>query len=67
MLKIIAVILSIFLIFVIFLRIPQEEMGLTSAKILKSPSSSQQFLNNLTVICILIYFGLAFLINFLDI
>ena len=65
MLKIIGIFISIFLIIIIFLRIPQENLGLTSSTILNSPSSSQRFLNILTILCIFIYFGIALKLNFL--
>ena len=63
MLKIIWVILSFVLIGIIFLRTPQDQ-GLasfsTKSNLLGSPSSAEQFLNNLTVILILSYFLFAF-------
>ena len=68
MLKIGTFILNIFLITIIFLRIPEENMGLTSfatkSDLLGSPSSAQRFLNIVTAIGILIYFGLALYLNF---
>ena len=67
MLKLIGVIVSILLIIVIFLRTPQENVGLSSfatkSNILGSPSSAERFLNVLTVFGILIYFGLALTFN----
>ena len=52
MLKIIWVILSVVLIGLIFLRTPQNQ-GLasfsTKSNLLGSPSSAEQFLNNLTI------------------
>lgn len=66
MLKIIWVILSFVLIGIIFLRTPQNQ-GLvsfsTKSNLLGSPSSAEQFLNNLTVILILSYFLFAFFQN----
>lgn len=66
MLKIIWVILSFVLIGIIFLRTPQDQ-GLasfsTKSNLLGSPSSAEQFLNNLTVILILSYFLFAFFRN----
>ena len=63
MLKLIGLIVSILLIIVIFLRTPQENVGLSSfatkTDILGSPSSAERFLNVLTVLGILIYFGIA--------
>jgi preprotein translocase subunit SecG len=63
MLKQIGFIISIFLIVIIFLRMPQENLGLSSfatkSDILGSPSSAQRSLNILTAIAILIYFGIT--------
>jgi preprotein translocase subunit SecG len=68
MLKLFGFIISIFLIVIIFLRIPQENVGLasfaTKSDLLGSPSSAQRSLNILTAIGILIYFGIAIQINF---
>ena len=67
MLKLIGFIISIFLIVIIFLRIPQENAGLasfaTKSDLLGSPSSAQRFLNILTGFGILLYFGLAIQMN----
>ena len=67
MLKLIGVIVSILLIIVIFLRTPQENVGLSSfatkSDILGSPSSAERFLNVLTVFGILVYFGIALTFN----
>ena len=67
MLKLLRFIISIFLIIIIFLRIPQENAGLasfaTKSDLLGSPSSAQRFLNILTGFGILLYFGLAIQIN----
>jgi preprotein translocase subunit SecG len=69
MLKLFGLIVSILLIIIIFLRIPQENVGLasfaTKTDILGSPSSAQRFLNILTAIGILIYFGIAIQLNLL--
>jgi hypothetical protein len=63
MLKPFGFIISIFLIVIIFLRIPQENVGLasfaTKSDLLGSPSSAQRSLNILTAFGILIYFGIA--------
>jgi preprotein translocase subunit SecG len=71
MLKLIGVIVSIFLIVIIFLRMPQENVGLvsfaTKSNLLGSPSSAKRFLNILTALGILIYFGIAIQLNFLSI
>jgi len=67
MLKIIWVILSVVLIGLIFLRTPQNQ-GLasfsTKSNLLGSPSSAEQFLNNLTVTLMIGYFSLAIFLNF---
>ena len=63
MLKILGFIVSIFLITIIFLRIPKENTGLasfaTKSDILGSPSSAERSLNILTSLGILVYFGIA--------
>lgn len=67
MLKIIGFITSIFLITIIFLRIPQESVGLASfaskSDILGSPSSALRFLNILTALGILVYITIAIQLN----
>ena len=67
MLKSIGFIISTLLILVIFLRMPQENVGLSSfatkSDILGSPSSAERSLNILTAIGILIYFGIAIQLN----
>ena len=67
MLKQIWFIISIFLIFIIFLRMPQENIGLSSfankTDILGSPTSAQKSLNYITGILVISYFILAFLLN----
>ena len=69
MLKLFWLLLSGFLIFVIFLRTPQNN-GLasfaTKSSLLGSPSSAQRFLNILTIIGILIYLGIAIQLNLLN-
>lgn len=61
--ELLLVIISIFLITIIFLRLPQESVGLSSfatkSNLLGSPSSAQKFLNILTAFAILFYFILA--------
>lgn len=68
MLKVIGFIVSLFLIIIIFLRIPQENVGLasfaTKSDILGSPSSAQKSLNIITGIGILAYFVIAIGQNF---
>jgi preprotein translocase subunit SecG len=70
MLKLISVIINLFLIVIIFLRMPQESAGLSSfankSNLLGSPSSAQRFLNILTGLCILVYFGIAIQFNLLN-
>jgi len=67
MLKLLWLLLSGFLIFVIFLRTPQNN-GLasfaTKSSLLGSPSSAERFLNNLTIILIIAYLVLAIILNF---
>ena len=70
MLNFLGVINSLFLIIIIFLRIPQENVGLasfaTKSNLLGSPSSAQRFLNILTAVGILGYFGIAIQLNLLS-
>jgi len=67
MLKIYGFLVSFFLIGIIFLRIPQESVGLSSfatkSNLLGSPRSAQRFLNILTAFGILIYVGIAIKLN----
>lgn len=67
MVRLTGLIISILLIGIILLRIPEESLGLTSfeqkSQLLSSPSSSQRFLNILTGFGILIYFGVAIQLN----
>jgi protein translocase SecG subunit len=67
MLKLIGFIVSILLIIIIFLRTPQENVGLSSfatkSNILGSPRSAERFLNILTAIGIFIYFSIALAVN----
>ena len=70
MLKIFGIFISLFLIIIIFLRLPQENVGLnsftTKSNLLGSPRSAQRFLNTLTFVGIFIYLGIAFWINLLN-
>ena len=70
MLKTFGFFISLFLIIIIFLRIPPENSGLasfaTKSDILGSPSSAQRSLNILTAFGILIYFGIAIQLNLLN-
>ena len=61
MLKLFGIIISILLIGLIFLRLPKESLGLASFS-----SSSERFLNFLTILAILIYFGIAIRENLLN-
>lgn len=67
MLRLFLFAISIFLIPIIFLRVPQESTGLgsfaTKSNLLGSPSSSQRFLNILTAFGILLYILLAIVAN----
>ena len=69
MLKIVWIILSLVLIGLIFLRTPQNQ-GLasfsTKSNLLGSPSSAEQFLNNLTIVLMIGYFSFAIFLNFLN-
>lgn len=70
MLKLFGVFVSIFLNIIIFLRIPQENVGLasfaTKTDLLGSPSSAQRSLNIFTGLGILIYFVIAIQLNLLN-
>jgi preprotein translocase subunit SecG len=67
MFKLITLLISFFLIVIIFLRMPQDNIGLasfaTKSNLLGSPSSAQRFLNILTAFGILVYFGIAIQLN----
>ena len=68
MIKLFTFLISVFLIVIIFLRIPQESVGLgsfaTKSDLLGSPSSAQKALNIFTAFGILIYVLLAVQQNF---
>jgi preprotein translocase subunit SecG len=70
MLKLFGFFVSIFLIIIIFLKIPQENVGLasfaTKTDLLGSPSSAQRSLNIFTGCGILIYLAIALQLNFLS-
>lgn len=59
--------MSLFLILIIFLRMPQENIGLSSfankSDIFGSPSSTQKTLNYITGIIVLGYLFIAFYSN----
>jgi len=65
-LKLIWLLLSIFLIFIIYLRVPRNQ-GLTSfatkSDLLGSPNSTEKFLNNFTLILIISYYLIAVKLN----
>lgn len=67
MINLIWLLLSAFLIFIIFLRSPQNG-GLasfaTKSNLLGSPSSAEKFLNNLTAVLIFLYLITAIQFNF---
>jgi protein translocase SecG subunit len=67
MLNLLWIILSIFLIVIIFLRAPQNS-GLasfaTKSNLLGSPSSAERTLNNLTLVAIAAYLFIAIELNF---
>nr|YP_010516935.1 preprotein-translocase subunit g [Haslea provincialis]UXN44717.1 preprotein-translocase subunit g [Haslea provincialis] len=70
MLKVIGFIISILLIIIIFLRTPQENVGLSSfatkSDLLGSPSSAERSLNILTAFGILVYLVIALQLNFVS-
>ena len=65
-LKLIWILLSIFLIFIIFSRVPRNQ-GLTSfatkSDLLGSPNSTEKFLNNFTIVLIIGYYIIAIKLN----
>jgi len=67
MLKLIGVFTSLFLTIIIFLRIPQNDVGLASfasnSNLLGSPRSARRFLNVLTAIGIFLFLGVAIQLN----
>ena len=70
MLNVLWILLSIFLILIIFFRAPQNG-GLasfaTKTNLLGSPSSAERTLNNLTIIAIIFYLLIAIKLNFAQI
>nr|YP_009496137.1 preprotein translocase SecG subunit [Plagiogrammopsis vanheurckii]AWT38577.1 preprotein translocase SecG subunit [Plagiogrammopsis vanheurckii] len=65
-LKLIWILLSVFLIFIIFSRVPRNQ-GLTSfatkSDLLGSPNSTEKFLNNFTLALIIGYYVIAVKLN----
>ena len=70
MIKLFSFLISIFLIGIIFLRVPKESVGLgsfaTKSDLLGSPSSAQKSLNLFTAFGILIYVLLAVQLNLVN-
>jgi preprotein translocase subunit SecG len=70
MLKLFGFLISLFLIVIIFLKIPQENVGLasfaTKTDLLGSPSSAQRSLNIFTGFGIVIYIAIAIQLNLLS-
>lgn len=68
-LTIFGAIVSLFLISIILLRIPKENVGLASfankSNVLGSPSSAERFLNIATMTGIFLYLAIAFQLNLL--
>ena len=68
MIKLFAFLISVLLIGIIFLRVPQESVGLgsfaTKSDLLGSPSSAEKALNIFTALSILVYLILAIQLNF---
>jgi preprotein translocase subunit SecG len=68
MTQLFAFLISLFLIVIIFLRIPQENVGLasfaTKSDLLGSPSSAQRSLNIFTGLGIFVYLLIAIQMNF---
>ena len=64
--KVIWLLVSFFLIFIIYLRVPRNQ-GLTSfatkSDLLGSPNSTEKFLNNFTLILIISYYLIAVKLN----
>ena len=63
----IGILISFLLILIISLRVPPQDVGLSSfankSNLLGSPSSAQRFLDILTVTAIIIYVLIAFKLN----
>ena len=67
MLKFVGFFISSLLILVIFLRTPQENVGLSSfatkTNVLGSPNSAERSINIITAVGIIIYFSIALTLN----
>ena len=71
MLKLTGILISLFLIIIIFLQLPQENVGLESfaskSNIVSSPRLAQRLLYIVTGIGILVYLGVAIQLNLLNV
>jgi protein translocase SecG subunit len=69
LLTILGSIVSIFLISIILVRVPKENVGLASfankSNALGSPSTAERFLNNATMTAIFVYLAIAFQLDLL--
>lgn len=67
MLKLFGIVLSLFLIFIIFVRTPDDSAGLSSFEaktdLLGSPRSARRFLDFLTTAGVILYLIIAFKLN----
>ena len=67
MIKFLGIFINIFLLVLVFLQIPEENMGLTSVtngnSTFGSSQSTQRFLQTITLIAVCVYFIIAILEN----
>jgi len=70
LLKLVWIVLSVFLIFIIFSRVPRNQ-GLTSfatkSDLFGSPNSTEAFLNNATLALIIAYYLIAVQLNAINV
>lgn len=70
LLKLVWIVLSVFLIFIIFSRVPRNQ-GLTSfatkSDLFGSPNSTEAFLNNVTFMLIIFYYLIAVQLNAINV
>jgi len=70
MLHFIGILINFFLIIIIFLRVPQEDVGLTASPFktnsMYSSNTFQKFVNIFILINILIYFSIAIKLNIIN-
>jgi len=70
LLKLVWILLSVFLIFIIFSRVPRNQ-GLTSfatkSDLFGSPNSTEAFLNNFTFTLIVVYYLIAIQLNAINV